>query len=298
MPLAAALEELLKKLSPEEAATQRKILEAHPELGEGWMRQSDYDRQMNQSKDEIKVANEERDKWKGWVERNKPRIDEHDRKWDAMENENKELREKVEAAAKAAAAAGGGNGNGTVDSATVEAKVLDRIKGMAYVTNADVVRIAGEETKKVIDEQVKHLNEVTNPGLIEYTLRAQQIALGHFKEFGDVMTQEDRMAIAKVMKDTGNPDPIKAYNEWIGPRRTEVAKKTQEAAVNAEVEKRVKEEMAKRNVPGSPVGIPPELGPLSIRIQKQDPLADKEVSLGDGQLAAAASAELRAEGKI
>jgi hypothetical protein len=294
MALNPALEELLKKLPKEAADQQRKILEAHPELGEGWMRQADYDRSMNEGKEKITAAEQERDKWKGWADRNVPKIEEQNKQWDAREAELKTLRDKVAAASSAAAAAAGGNGGGG-DHSDIEAKVLDRVQKLGYATSTDIAKIAAEEAQKKVSEQLEQFNKTTGPGYIEFTLTAQDLQLQHFKEFGELLP---RAELAKFMNEHKLNDPQQGYKQWIEPRRKQVAEEASKAAIKAEVDRQVAAELAKRNTPGSPMGTPLEMGPLNLRISKTDALGDKEVSLGDGQAAAAAAAELRSEGRV
>jgi len=303
MALSKKVEEWLAGQPKEVQDALRPVAEKHPEVAEGWLtqrvegelRQADYDRQMNAGKETVRVATEERDKWKKWADTNVPKIEDQNKQWDAREQALKDAQAETERLKTqvAAAAHSAGNGNGTpADAAAIEAQIMGRIEGLKYVTAAELARIAGEEAKKLVDSQiaaqVAHFDKNVIPGVIEFTLSAQEVGFKHFKEFGEVL---DREKLAAFMTENHISEPKKAYEQYIAPRRLEITMK-------AEVDRQVAAELAKRNTPGSPMGTPMEAGPLTLRIQNQDPLAGKEVVLGDQQASSAAAAALREAGKF
>jgi hypothetical protein len=286
------VEDLLKAMSPEDATAFRKSVESNPKLAEGWLRQSDYDRRMNEGKAELQKEKAKANEWVEWSKTAKPQFEQMKTDYEKLQQEKAELQRKIEAAA---ITAGGGEG----DEAAITKRVEERLKsiGNDYVPKSEVDKIIAAEAKKVVDSSIKEERErffaETLPAQAQFNLDLQEINADHKAETGKWM---DRKVFSDFMKAEGLTDPKKAYDKFMSGARTE-----------KEIERRVQEEVKKRNsqigLPGtSGVSVPSELGPLQVRIQHKDAFStahpDAKVEVGDGQLGAAAAAALRAEGKF
>lgn len=292
MTLSKALEELLKTLPADVQAQQRAILEKHPTLGEGWLRQSDYDRMMNENKTKIEAV----DRVKAWHEEYKPKYDNLVRENATLTSQKSEWeasKTKLEAdlatASAAAAAAKAGEG-GNVDPAKIAEAVKAAI-GNTIPTKTEIAALVAAEAEK----QVKTFGEASRKQFYEndFAQSAQWITgmndvMWRYRdEFGKPL---DRAEFAKFMTEKKITDPIVAYDEF-----------TKEAKTEKEVQKRVdaklEEEKKNNPAPGIP-GTSGAPGHLQIRIaarKPDDPLFGKEFELGDNTAAMAAAAELRAE---
>src|ERR1700685_1655183 len=128
MALSAEMEGLLtelEKVDPAGAKEQRAILDKFPKLQDGLkggvMRQSDYDRQMNSSKEKLAEAT----RWQDWAKTNVPIHTQLQKDYAAKEEEIERLKAEVEAKSIAAAAAAGGSG---ADADKIAAAVKTAIK--------------------------------------------------------------------------------------------------------------------------------------------------------------------------
>jgi len=261
MALNAALEELLKTLPADVQAQQRAILEKVPTLGEGWLRQNDYDRFLNENKGKLSKYDETMD----WYKKTKP-VHEQTLK-DLADAQDKAARLEAEVTAKAtelaAAKAASGEGGGDPDKTKEQA---DAARDNFFKN--DVPAALGFQTA-MVDVQWKYRDE-----------------------FGKSL---NRIEFAKFMTDNKLSDPIDAYEKYTEKERrereiaTEVKKRTEEA------EKKMRAEF----VPGT-TG-PQGTGHLQVRISEKKPgdaLFGQDIELGDNAAAMAAAAELRGEGKL
>jgi len=299
MALKPELEALLKVMAPEEAEAQRKIFEKYPSMGEGYLRQADYDRFMNENKGKLTTA----EKWKEWADRNITEVDGKTtsreavalrEQLSAVETEAAELRKKATEAVIA-------HGGDPADVEKVTAAVLAKIGGEP-TTKAEMARLVAEETTKTVgvalekarkDFYEKDFAEATN-----WITGMNAVQFDYRDEFGKSL---NRVEFAKFMKDNGIADPIKAYEAYVAPERKKKEIQTEaDKLYNDRVAKEKKDREERGEFPGSS-GAPTPVGGLQLRLNKKDetdPLFGKTVELGDGSVAAAAAADLRSEGKI
>ena len=118
MALSKALEELLATIEdPKDREEQRKLLEKYTvlqERNEGYLRQSDYDRKMNDSKDErkreqesLEAAKARAEKLQKWADENVPKHNKMLEEYSTLTKKNEELEEAVATAATGGAATAG-----------------------------------------------------------------------------------------------------------------------------------------------------------------------------------------------
>jgi hypothetical protein len=293
MALSKALEELLATIEdPKDREEQRKLLEKYTvlqERNEGYLRQSDYDRKMNDSKDErkreqesLEAAKARAEKLQKWADENVPKHNKMLEEYSTLTKKNEELEEAV----ATAATGGGGGGGGEVDEAKLRAKVLEEIGKRGYVSQSEVIRIATEEAKKLAAEERASFFKDTLPMSMEYGMKMNDYSYDYREEFGKKF---DRIAFAKFVTEKKMNDLDEAYKLFVGDMRTE-------KTITTETEKRVKDELSKRNLPGS--GAAPaadQMGHLEAR--RRGPGDGLPADATISQAAMAAAAELRSEGK-
>lgn len=308
MPLSKALEELLALITDDgDREAQRKLLEKHDvlrERNEGYLRQSDYDKNMNavkaeraKEKEEIEGARANIKKWQEWWDGNQKIHNDtltanknllaEKTTWTAQE---KKLREQI------AAAASGAGGGDEVNISQVQEAVEARIKDLPYVSKDGVAAIVAEETAKA----VKSEREAVETRLLKETLPAwssvimdyNDVMYAHQREFNEGL---DRKALADFMAANGIQDVKKGHEQFVAPKRAELEK----VKMRTEIEESVRKEM--RPVPGS--GAVPtltDLGPVAQRVRTDAAEAVKNGTggrVGDGSAARAAAASLIEKGK-
>jgi hypothetical protein len=303
MALSEALEELLK-LIPDEAdrSSSRALLEKYEPLRSGFLRQSDYDRFMNQTKqervkeaDELRKAQEYADKWEEWRKVNEPRHSQLLEEYEQLTRDKEDLLRQVREAAEKRL------GDEDVDINAVMAQVEAKMATKGYVSKADVdkmvnevaTKLAHDEAAKIAAEKTDELYKQAFPELTRMNTTVSRLMMKHAKEFSGEDLDVD--ALFKHMNDNKVFDPSKAYDQMVGSKRTEI-----------EIEKRAKEradkilaeERAKQPLPGTGAPPAPELGPLQLYRTKQTPQIPDDAEVGTNQLSNLAAAELRAEGKF
>lgn len=295
MALKAELEELLATIQdPAVREQQRKFLEEHKQFQEAALRQSDYDRKMNEIKTDrqkeqeaLQAARDSAAKWQKWADENVPRHTQLMDEFKKVTEKNKELEDAVEKAAAAAANGGGaGGGGGEVDKAKLLAEVKEEIAKRGYVSQADVQKIAIEEAGKLAKAERDSFFKDTLPNVLEWNAKMSDFNWDHRQEFNEPF---DRKAFSKFVSDNKLEDLDKAYGMFVNDKRTE-------KKIQTETEKRVKDELSKRNLPGT--GALPsamEMGPVQTRRAGKDGLPP-EATITEAAMAAAA--ELRSDGKF
>jgi hypothetical protein len=293
MVLKAELEELLATIQdPAVRDAQRKFLEEHKQFQEAALRQSDYDRKMNEVKTDrekeqqaLQAARDRAEKMQKWYDENYPRHTQLMDEYKKLQDKNKELETAVAAAAAAGGGGSNGGGGGEVDETKLLSKVQEEIAKRGYVSRDDVIKIATDEAKKLAKEERDSFLKDTLPATIEWNQKMMDFNWDHRQEFNEPF---DRKAFSKFVADNKLEDLDKAYGMFVNDKRTE--KKIKE-----ETDKRVKDELSKRNFPGTGA-IPSamEMGPLQTRRAGRDGLPP-EATVSEAAMAAAA--ELRTEGK-
>ena len=288
MALSAALEELLKTLPADVQAQQRAILEKHPSLGEGWLRQSDYDRFLNENKGKVAKYDETMD----WYKRTKPVHDQLKTDYEQLQEKAQRLEAEVQAKATELAAAKAAGGEGGGDPKAVAAAVLESLKGQT-VTPAEIAKLVATETEKQAAAAREKFFKEDVPSTLSFITGMNEV---QWKWYQDNPGKPfDKLAFSKYMTDNKLTDPIEAYDKF-----TEKDRRARE--VQAEVDKQVAEKEKKIRaefVPGTSAG--QGSGVLQTRLSEKkagDPLFSQDVELGDNALAMAAAAELRGEGKV
>lgn len=290
------LNDLLSLLEPADAEIQRTLIEKNAkfaqELKDGRLRQSDYSKFMNEKKSELEYAG----KMRTWADENVPKHTQLVKDYETLDNTRKTLEQQVNDYREQVTKFQSGELN--VDEAALDARVEQRVKALGYVTRADMDAIVKQEaTKLAKEESLSAVKEATTKFLTETWPAAQAInsaiimkSFEHLQEFGKPLNDDDLKGISAMMTERNIVDPRKAYDEWISPKRNEVK-------VNAEVERRVAEEVSKRaGFPGVS-GVPTsEMGPMQQKAAGVLPELPGGV-LGDNSAAMAAAKEFRSEGK-
>jgi len=297
MALKKELEDLLASIPDEkEREEQRKLLEKYPVLSEGYLRQSDYDRKMNEVKTDrekeqeaLLAARKKAAEFQKWYDENAPRHTQLMDEFKKLSEKNKDLEEQVRKAAEGSGGGGSGSGGGggEVDETKLMSKVQEEINKRGYVSKTELGEIVAAEAKKLADQERSSFLKDTLPNVLEWNQKMMDFNYEHRQEFGEPF---DRKAFSKFVADNKIEDLDTAYKAFVNDKRTENKIKT-------ETDKRVKEELSKKNFPGSGASpAPSDLGPLQLRRAGKGPDGlPEDATLSAAAMAAAA--ELRSEGK-
>lgn len=295
MPLPKNLEDLLKHMAPEAAAEQRKLWEANPVIAEQvdkyTVPQDVFNRELNKAQTEAKTAKEDREKIVAWEKKNRPEFDRAVADAERYRKEAEELRLKVEKAATRQEDLTGTE----VDADKLMQNVLAKLDGRTVSQEKLNELIAAEATKistsvdnKLGEERQKFFKE-TVPAIAQWTNRMARAVIKYQQEFGKELNDEE---FGKFMAENNITDPTEAYQRFTEPTR-------RQKEVDAEVEKRVQAELAKRTLPGtSSTEYTGEKGFLQLKIEgEKGPVVYPEGSeLGDRSAANMAAKELRESG--
>lgn len=294
MALDPAVEELLKLVPGQEAEAARAIFETSPKLQEvikeGTLRQSDYSRKSAEVQSEQK-------KWKEWYDGNVKKHETLRTEYDTLKGQFDTTRTELEKIR---------SGELDVDEATLNAKVDARLNSLGdrYVSKSELnaiiqqeaAKLAGDTARTEVQAQTTKFLTETWPAATEILASLMEASYSHREEFGKPLSRDDRKAIGELMKERNIMDPMKAYDEWIGPKRTEAKiKKEVDEGVAKGIDEFKKTHTGNEGFPGV-TGVP-ELGPVQMARAGKVPQLPENYSIGDGSAAAAAAAEIRAEGK-
>jgi hypothetical protein len=292
------LKDLIDLVSADDSAALRSLLEKPEnlkfaqELKDGRLRQADYSRFLNENRQKLAKV----DEWKTWADKNVPLHQKLVEDYTTLENSHKTLQQQAddyrEKLAKVQA------GEMDVDEATLNARIDQRLSG-GYYTRSEIDKIVKDEAQKMArEESTQTLNGLTNKFLTETWPAATEImstliecSFSHQQEFGTPLSRDQRKEIGDLMKSRNIEDPLKAYESWVEPKRSQ--KRNDE-----EVDRRVNERLQNQNFPGVS-GVPVEdLGPMQARkVEGALPKLPDDAVLGEGSLAMAAAQELRKDGK-
>jgi hypothetical protein len=304
MALTAELEALIASLPEADRETTRQLLEKHPSLREGYLRQEDYNRLSNKTKAEQAEATKAKERYEAdrqkndeWFKESKPLFDKMKGERDTFSARVTELEAKMKTMGSAAAAATGGDGT---DAAKLVEQVAERMKSMNVVPTEEKLRsmFVEEATKKameIAENERKAFVTQTLPATMEYIMQINEIALDYKDEFGEKF---DRKAFIEFQKEKGmiEKPPRETFDEYVRDRR---AKKHDEDLIA----KTTKDVESRLSVPGSgsngSSGLPgtsavPENGPVVEYLKSQNQPAP---GTGASEEAAKAAAALRAAGK-
>lgn len=281
MPLTAELETLL---ATEKDATKREAM--RKELEDGYRRQADYSRAMND-------LTAQKKEWRTWHA-------DADKEYKAAKADAIQLKQTIAElqAAKDALAAGDGEGSGgdtpDLDKALKEAR--------QELLSAKIRSQQLEDRMKAIDEQIQTGKLITAERFEqEITKRGDALGMAVF----DVIDKQnqyraaygkelDRNAlIAEAQKRGGNLDAAYEFLT-VADREAKLRKE-----IETEFEKKYQEKLKTGGLAiDQGGGGEPGMGPLQQRIKKQDTgIPDNIPADGSGQLASAIAQEMRTEGK-
>lgn len=292
MALGKNLEDLLKHMSPETAAAQRKFWEDNPAIADVVEKmavpQAEFNRQLNLKDEEVKKHKKTAEDWEKWGKDNKPKHERLLTEHEELQKNYKILQDKVKESA------GGGSGEGAVSVEELETKVLERVAGKT-VSEERLGQIIAEETKKLkddlnatLDTARKDFFEKTLPMATAFQTEMVEAQQDYREEFGKKL---DRKDFSDFMTENRIVSPREALERF-------VAKDREEKRIKTEVEKRLNDELSKRNVPGvSSTSGPADVGPLQLKIAGETPKFAEGTELGDLSAAAMAAKELRSEEK-
>jgi len=306
MAIPKDIEPFLEGFTADERTLFDNLLTKSPKLGEGWLRQSDYDRKMNSSKEESKRLTDRNKQLEDWYTENRPIHDaslerareledqfkEAQEEARRFEQQTKQLQDKLTAAEARRAAEPGGD---TVDAAELARRVQEEVNKLGYVNKAEMDAIINKQTermtaaeegsKKAIDDAGKRFFEETVPATTNFMIDIAEICVDHKGEFNEKL---DRKAFSDFMSQNKITNPVQAYEQWVKPRRDEIEFKRK---VDEEVKQRISG-MAVNGMQVVPGGAVQPKGAMQMRVEKD---AGQNSTTA---LANAAAAELRAEGKF
>lgn len=298
MALTAELEDLIKELEavdPAGAKEQRALLERYPTLQkttqEQRLRQSDYSKKQ----EELTEKRKGYDEHEAWFKEAKPAFDARTKERDDALAENTKLKteqdKKIKEAVAAATAAAGGDPSNPMTADKITEAVIAKL-GEQIVSPAKLAELVSAEAKKQTDEARKQFFGETVPQSLKFQSEFTDAQLRFFKETGDIL---DREKFAKFITERNYTSPEKAFEEFMKPER-------QKKEIDKLAEERYQALLKERSMEGVPgsSGPPTPPGPMQIRLHKKDPndaLFSGRGDLGDNSAAAAAAAELNAEGK-
>lgn len=308
MALSAVLEALcveLEKADPAAGKAQRELLEKYPSLQKPTedqrLRQQDFDKKHNADKEAIEYGKT----MKTWADTNIPKFDEMKGERDtavaaqkkaeeALTKAQKDLETKVAAAAKEAG----------VDPEQLAAAVKAKIGG-EFMTKAELSTVVNAETKKLVEGEVgtavKKFYDNDVPRLSGLNTALTEGMNRYHDEFKDHLDPEAYLAHLaqagdKYMTD-GKFDRKKAYEAFVVQKRSDAGRAVE---IEKEAQRRADAILAERGIAGGFPGTSGPPGPIQMRLNakdKNDPLFGAPMELGDGSAAAAAAADLHAEGK-
>jgi hypothetical protein len=308
------LAEVLAGLSGPEKELFEKTLKANPELADGWTRQDDYSRKMNDLKAkeaEYEEAKSYNDRMKTWADVNVPRWEDLEEKGyinketgeetvtERLTTLNKELEE-----AKKQALAGG-----EMDPAELDRRVQEIVKNAGVLTKEEYAAVAREEAAKLAKEQIdtrftaeeEKFNKNTIPFVTGFATATAIFANKFTSETGQEWDVEKQKELFEMMGKENNFDAYK-----VGPKMLERYKSAKQLTDQGEEVKRLREEnerlKAGRAGGGLPGGgdepyipQPPGKGNIAKMMERQENAPDFE-SLIMNQ-ARKGAVELAAEGK-
>jgi len=245
----------------------------------GWLRQSDYDRLMNEGKSKLETA----DKWITWEKEARPRHEQMQKDLTAKEVEIADLKAKV------------ASGVFTPREEDAMAKEIGELK-------TTIVGLQGEMKKTIEGSGFIKQTDLDNAysrlaGFMgEQVLTLQDLNRQHRATFDKELSKADSEALFTFAndktKELGHPISLEqAYKMKYEADYQKVWEEKKTAEITKDVQSRL-------NTPVPGGGAPPEKGPLQIRMEQT---TGKDLVPGNDSLVEAkakAAAALRAEGKF
>lgn len=277
------------------------------------LRQSDYDRNMNRLKAELKekedAAEAQRKQFETLYTQNQEWREKYGTELTGLRTEKQGWeteREKLERQVREAAARGG-NEEGGVKQEEVQKLIDDKIKALGGIPTGDALtKLINDTVTQVATAKENEFIEKSLPLQTAFAMDCARVETQHMLEFGGKTL--DRPAFSKFCKDNQINDPIKGYEEFVKPQREEAKtakEKAEREAWEAAERKRIEEEVRKtqlQTVPGSGAVPTGEMGPVQAALEARRAGAgagggDKS-SIPAGSGWAAAATEARTAGKV
>lgn len=270
------------------------VIQKHPALRDGWTRQADYSRKLNEFVDkekryqsDVEMAN----RWRDWK---KDAWDDEFQgtKVERQQSERiKELNSEVETLRTSLET--------DMDWDQLQTQIDGHLKTKGYVTKDELGAVARkEDLTKYVDQ------DSMNRGFagVEYLFGSTApLMFKHKDEFGEVINPLD---VVKYANEHGFKDVEKAYEAMVAPRRQEISSKKHADEIEA-ARKAGEEAGAQKAAMGRNGQMPvdngaPQMGHLQARLTrtpdeaKNDPIPEN-AELGRGQLGRMAAEAFRAE---
>jgi hypothetical protein len=306
------LEEVIASLSGTEKELFEKTLKDTPELREGWLRQDDYSRKLNELKSkeaEYQTAVDYKTRMEPWAEEAYERLHSLEEAgvlapdgevlWVDKEAE---LRQQI-AAAEARALAGGGDMKPEEIRASVEQIAKDigiplTAEERKALYESEAKRAAEAAVEAKLNAATSDFNTKTIPLTMGMAAAMAISAVRYEKETGKEFTDEDHQKVVSLLREENGYDPRKAMAEYIKPI---VAEKNSAAEIERRAQERANEILKERGgLPGAGgepyIPQPREKGNLERMLERSKDGATDFESLIQQQTVKAAQ-ELRTEGK-
>lgn len=221
-----SFEDLLATVKSEYREAIEAAAKEYPELKAGWLRQADYSRKMDEHRDLLEYAKQQ----KAWYEENMVQFEDGS----VMTKRELELQRQLE---EAKANAGKGD-EMTAEQLRQQMEAAFAAKGFV---DKETLQKEGSGLVTTLSEIVEaRLKEVQQAAVNAAYIGGQfaQVALKHEKEFGEVPSQDD---LFKFASEKGINNLNDAYEQWVAPLR----KEREITAHKAEIEAARAEERAK-----------------------------------------------------
>lgn len=301
-------DETLAQLSADERKLFDSTLSKYPELKEGWLRQDDYSRKLNEftaKEKDFEEAQAEKEKWEAWADRNVPIWDSLAEKGiidketgeELWTKQKSDLEHELEEARRAAVA------GADMKPEELDARVKEIVKQAGGVTKEEYQALLQSEGKKIAKEtfgeewkaKESDFNTKTIPFVAGFSTAATMVAKHFEEETGERWNAERQKSLYDLMSKEGNFDPYAMEDKILAPYRE---KKTREKEIQEEVEKRTKAIRVEQGGNGEESYIPQpgeNKGALRQMLERSAEPEDFQALIASK--AREASAALRAEGK-
>ncbi len=302
MPLRPELKEAIEKTEGMSDAYRTKLLktmeDAPDDLQAGWLRQADYDRKMNEGKEELKTKEEELTKketevndrsvkWSKWKEDAEKVVKDNVSAREGMETKLTERDEKItelEDKIRSGNFEAGEEGEMLKELTGLRAEVKE-LKTVA--SNGDA--FTQEEAEKMLLEGGNRLAG----NIYDNVFLLMDLNQSHNTEFKEALDRDAFIKYATERKMVGSQEDFKnAYDLYVSDKRVdakiEAARKDERQKIES------KQQFPLDNDGASSMG----KGPVETRLEQLGKEADGGSALTTKQAAMAAAAELRKEGKV
>jgi molybdopterin converting factor small subunit len=304
MPLRPELKEFIEKTEGMTDAYRKQLLKtmenAPDALQAGWLRQADYDRTMNEGKEELKTQGEELkakedaleqktgewNKWKGdadkIVSENVTRADGLQKSLAERDEKIVELQDKIRA---------GDFSEGSEGEMLKEVTILrNEIKDLRTAAANGEGRFTKDQAEKMLLEGGNRLAG----NIYDNIFLLMDLNQSHNEEFKEGLNREEFIKFATDRRMLGTQEEFRtAYDLYVQDKRVEAKIETARADERQKIESKI--QFPLDNDGGQSIG----KGPVETRLGQMNREAEGlDSKLTTKQAAAAAAAELRKEGKV